>query len=141
MIELLIVIAILMILAAIAVPPAIRLLDNAAETAVVREMQTIHQVQLQYMTQYGGYAPALAQLGPASGGHSSAQAAGLIPASLASGEKDGYIFAMDLTPAGYAVRASPKFRPGERRHFYLDENGVVHQSRGQPATAESPELK
>jgi hypothetical protein len=66
----------------------------------------------------------------------------MIPASLASGGKDGYIFTLTLTATGYAVNARPRvFGSTGRRTFYLDQNGAVHQSWGEePATASSPEI-
>jgi len=55
----------------------------------------------------------------------------------------GYLFAMNSTPAGFAVNANPKvFGNSGRRTFYLDQDGIVHQNWGSdPASAESPEFK
>src|SRR6266481_4494093 len=101
LIELLIVIAIILIILAIAVPKLGSARMNASETVVIREIQTIHQAQTQYMSQFGKYATTLAELGPPASGGPGPQAADLIPASLASGEKGGYTFTMTQTPAGY----------------------------------------
>lgn len=116
---------------------------NAAEVIVAREMQTVHQAQLQYMSQFGTYAATLAQLGPAPGRAGTPQAAGLIPASLASGEKNGYLFTLAVTSGGFTVSAVPRvFGSTGRRTFYLDDDGVIHQNWGaEPATAASPKLK
>jgi type IV pilus assembly protein PilA len=83
----------------------------------------------------------LAELGPAPNGAEDPAAAGLIPAKLASGEKDGYLFTVTSTAGGYFVNAIPKsFGSTGRRTFYLDQNGVVHENWGRdPATGASPE--
>jgi type IV pilus assembly protein PilA len=142
-VELLIVIAILVILMAIAVPNFVEARHYAAETVVIREAQTIHQAQTQYLSQFGNYAASLAQLGPAPSLERGPAGANLIPASLASGEKDGYLFEMTATPAGFAVTAIPRvFGSTGRRTFYLDQDGVVHQNWGRDAaTSNSPEVK
>jgi type IV pilus assembly protein PilA len=125
------------------VPRMISARNNAAEVVVIREIQTIHQAQTQYVSQFGDYAATLAELGPPANGAVGPRAAYLIPASLASGEKDGYIFTMTTTATGYVVSANPKvFGTTGRRTFYLDQDGIVHQNWGQePATVNSPELK
>jgi prepilin-type N-terminal cleavage/methylation domain-containing protein len=142
-VELLIVLAVIAILLSIAVPMLKTALTNASETVVIREVQTIHQAQVQYHSQFGEYASTLAQLGPPENGISSPQAAKLIPASLLSGEKDGYRFSLTKTPAGFVANANPRvFGKDGRRTFYIDEDGIVHQNWGpEPATAQSPEIK
>ena len=143
LIELLIVIAIILIILAIAVPKLGSARMNATETVVIREIQTIHQGQTQYLSQFGKYATTLAELGPPASGGPGPQAADLIPASLASGEKDGYIFTMTATPQGYTVNANPKvYNSTGRRTFYSDQGMAIHQNWSQePANASSPELK
>ena len=66
-----------------------------------------------------------------------------MPASLASGEKNGYVFTMAKAASGYTVNADPKvFEHNGRRTFYIDQDGVVHQNWGsEPATVNSPEIK
>ncbi len=143
LIELLIVIAIILILLAIAVPKFSSARMNASETVVIREIQTIHQAQTQYMSQFGSYAPTLVALGPPTSGGPGPQAADLIPQSLASGDKDGYTFVMTATPAGYTVNANPKvYNSTGRRTFFSDQNQQIHQNWSQePATINSPEIK
>lgn len=89
LIELLVAIAIILIILAVAIPSVQSARLNAAETAVMREVQTIHQAQMQYLSQFGRYATNLGELGPPSQGDAGPQAASLIPRSLASGEKNG----------------------------------------------------
>jgi prepilin-type N-terminal cleavage/methylation domain-containing protein len=139
LVELLVVVTIIMIIVAIAVPNALRTKMSAAETAVIREMQTIHQAQLQYYSQYGKYAGTLAELGPKRNG----QGSGLIPGSLASGRKDGYIFTLSGGGDMFWVSAVPTtFDVTGSRTFFIDQSGIVHFNRGsEPATENSAELE
>jgi type IV pilus assembly protein PilA len=143
LIELLIVIAIILIILAIAVPRLSVAQMSAHEMAVAREIQTINTAQAQYMSQFGMFASTLAQLGPPTSGGPGPQAADLIPASLASGEKDGYVFTLAGTPQGYTINAVPKvFGTSGRRTFYADQNMILHQNwSAEPANASSPEIK
>jgi type IV pilus assembly protein PilA len=143
LIELLIVIAIILIILAIAVPKLGNARMNASEMAVIREMQTINTMQTQYMSQFGRFATTLAELGPPTSGTSGPSAADLIPGSLSSGDKDGYTFTLTGTPAGYSLTAVPKvFNTSGRRTFFSDQNMIIHQNwSSEPATASSPELK
>jgi len=142
LVELLIVVAIIVILLAVAVPNLLTARSNAAETVVIREIQTIHQAQIQYLSQFGKYASTLVELGPPANGAAGPAAANLIPRRLASGDKDGYLFTMIPTATGFAVNANPRvFGSTGRRTFYSDENGVVHQNWSrEPARADSPEI-
>ncbi len=110
---------------------------------MIREVQAIHQAQVQYLSQFGEFAATLAELGPPTNGVAGPHAAKLIPASLASGEKNGYLFTMVKAGGGFTVNANPKeFGRTGRRTFYIDQDGVVHQNWGsEPATANSPEIQ
>ena len=143
LIELLVVVAIIAVLLAIAIPIAKTAKLNATETVVAREMQTIHQAQMQYSSQFGVYAASLRELGPPAQGDPGPNAAKLIPRSLSSGEKDGYVFTLSKTPGGYTANAAPKiYGDTGRRTFYIDEDGTVHQNWGRtPAAADSPEFR
>ncbi len=143
LVELLVAVAIICIIIAIAFPNLKNVYRDANETAVKRQLQTIFAAQLQYQSQFGRYAATLAELGPPSGGPNGPSGAHLIPASLASGKKNGYVFTMTLRPEGFAVNANPaSFGAAGGRTFYIDENGVVHYNWGStPATAESPEIQ
>ena len=142
-VELLIVLAIIAVLLTVAIPMLMSAHTGASETVVIREMHTIHEAELQYYSQFGDYASDLMQLGPSANGAVGPQAAKLIPASLASGEKNGYVFTLARTPAGFTANARPKVYPKSgRRTFCIDEDGIMHQNWGtEPATAASPEMK
>ena len=68
LIELLIVVAIILIVAAIAIPNLIKSRQRANEAAAVSTLRTLHTSQAAYNASYGhiaGFAPTLATLGPA----------------------------------------------------------------------------
>jgi len=93
--ELLIVMSVILILMAVAIPNYMNMRSQANETAAMEELRTINSAEIQYQTNFpgNGFACGLTQLGgdPKSG-PPSAQAAQLIPADLASGYKSGYLF-------------------------------------------------
>lgn len=143
LIELLIVIAIILVILAVAVPKLGSAKMNANEMVVIREIQTVHQAQTQYMSQFGRFATTLAELGPPTSGGPGPQAADLIPNSLASGEKDGYLFTLTATPQGYTLNVNPKmYNSTGRRTFFSDQTMTIHQNwTAEPANASSQELK
>jgi prepilin-type N-terminal cleavage/methylation domain-containing protein len=144
LIELLIVVAIILILAAIAVPKLNQNRMYAQETAVIRMIGTIHTAQTQYYSQFGKYAVTMQELGPPqSGGAASPTAADLIPGDLASGKKSGYLFTVTGQPTGYVVNANPEaFGNTGRRTFYSDQTGVIRENWGaEPATVNSKEIR
>jgi type IV pilus assembly protein PilA len=143
LIELLIVIAIILVIAAIAVPQMNKQLMSAHETAAIQAIKTIHAVETQYYSQFGRYAASLAELGPPPSGAPSAAAAELISKDLAEGKKSGYIFTVQASPTGYSVTAVPEtFNNTGRRTFYSDQTLAIRQNWTQePANANSPEIK
>src|SRR5665213_824485 len=91
LIELLIVVTIILIISAIAIPNLVRNKIQANETAAVGAMRALTESSLLYSNSYGGFPHALSDLGPASGGTAaSSAAADLIDSVLASGIKGGY---------------------------------------------------
>jgi type IV pilus assembly protein PilA len=140
--ELLIVIAIILVIAAIAVPQMNKQLMSAHEMAAIRQITTIHQAETQYYSQFGNYATSLAQLGPPASGSPGPNAAEIIPKGLADGKASGYIFAVAGTPTGYAVTAIPEtYNSSGRRTFYSDQTLVIRNNWSQePANVSSPEI-
>jgi type IV pilus assembly protein PilA len=143
LIELLIVIAIILILAAIAVPKYNQVRMSGYETAAIQAIKTIHAVETQYYSQFGRYATSLTELGPPSGGQAGPQAADMISGDLATGIKGGYKFTLTGTPTGYTVTAVPvAYNNTGRRGFYSDQTMVIRNHWGpETPTAESPEIK
>jgi type IV pilus assembly protein PilA len=94
--ELLIVMSIMLIIMAFAVPQMLRVKKNANQTSAIQSLRTIGSAELSYNSSYpgNGFACPLATLGgdPKSGAPSP-QAAQLIdPTLAASGHKSGYVF-------------------------------------------------
>src|SRR5579864_7698750 len=88
LIELLIVVTIILIIAAIAIPNLMRSKIQANETAAVGALKTLSEGALLYSNTYGGFPHALADMGPASGGTNATSAsADLIDSVLAMGVK------------------------------------------------------
>lgn len=143
LIELLIVVAIILILAAIAAPKLNQNRMQAQETAAIREIQTIHTAQTQYYSQFGRYATTLAELGPPAGGAEGMSGANLIPGELAKGAHSGFKFTLTGGPAGYQIVAVPEtFGNTGRRTFFSDQSLVIRQNwSAEPAGPASPELK
>ncbi|HYM12623.1 MAG TPA: prepilin-type N-terminal cleavage/methylation domain-containing protein [Bryobacterales bacterium] len=144
LIELLIVIAIILIIAAIAMPKLTKARMFAYEMAGIRTLHTINTAQAQYFSTYGRYATTLTELGPPAGGAAStAAAADLISGDLALGTKSGYLFTMVGTPQGYTANANPQvYNTTGSRSFFTDETTVIREHLGnEPASKSDPEIK
>ena len=143
LIELLIVVAIILIIAAIAVPKIDKARMAAQEMAAVEQVKTIQAGEAMYYSQFGQFATKLEELGPPAGGPAGPSAADLIPGDLAKGIKTGYQFILIGGPAGYTVNANPvSFNSTGRRTFFSDQSHVIHENWGaEPATINSPEIK
>jgi type IV pilus assembly protein PilA len=145
LIELLIVVAIILILAAIAAPKLNQNRMLAQETAATREIQTINTAQTQYFSQFGRYATSLAELGPGGADNTAGEgpsAANLIPGELAKGAHSGYKFTMTGTPNGYTISAVPEvFGNTGRRTFFSDQSNVIREKwSNEPAGPTDAEL-
>jgi prepilin-type N-terminal cleavage/methylation domain-containing protein len=146
LIELLIVVTIILIIAAIAIPNLMRNKIQANETAAVETLRTITGSALLYSNSYGGFPHALSDLGPApSGTPASAASADLIDSVLASGVKSGYRFTYapgTTDPSGnvitYSITASP-VAPGSsgQRSFFTDLSGTIRSTSSGTADATS----
>ncbi len=136
LIELLIVVAIILIIAAIAIPNLLRARISANETSAVGSLRTLNTVFVQYNTNNPsvpgcancGFPPSLAILGPGA-----PPQADLIDLVLASGVKSGYTFvyapgAVDANGAviDYTLQANPQ-TPGTTgvRCFFTDQTAVI----------------
>jgi prepilin-type N-terminal cleavage/methylation domain-containing protein len=134
LIELLIVIAIILIIAAIAIPNLLRQRIQANEASAIYSLRTINIVEITYNSSYPsvGFACTLGALGPPPGTASaSSTAAGMIDSNLASGTKNGYTFTVACVGAGtptvnYQSTAAPA-SPGVtgQRYFCSDASGVI----------------
>ena len=143
LIELLIVIAIILIILAVAMPKLSKSRMYASEMAALQAIKTIHIAQTQYYSTYNKYAETLSALGPPTSGAPGPAAADLIQEDLASGEKQGYKFTLTAVPGGYVINANPvAFGTSGSRTFYSDQSMTIRQNFGQDAaTATSPMFK
>jgi len=140
--ELMIVVAIIFVILAIALPKVSGAKMQANELAAIRMIGTVHTTQTQYQSQFGKYAVTLQELGPPASGQASAAAADLLPGDLAKGKKSGYTFQMQGTPGGYTLTVVPEtYNSTGRRSFFSDQSMVIRENWGpEPATASSKEV-
>ena len=139
LIELLIVVAIILIIAAIAIPNLLRARIAANESAAVGALRTLNTAQISYNSTYPsvGFASTLGNLAGTSCTPPSSSGACLIDTALAGGTKSGYSFSItgvSGSPAGaYQMFASP-LAPNQTgiRYFCSFADGVV---RVNPTTA------
>jgi type IV pilus assembly protein PilA len=145
LIELLIVVAIILIIAAIAIPNLVRSKMSANEASAVASMRTINTSCVEYSTTYNvGFPAALANLGTS--GAASSASADLIDSVLAGSAKAGYIFTYTAGAAdgsgsvdAYTLTAVPSV-PGATgtRTFFTDQTNVIRSdSTGSGATVNS----
>jgi type IV pilus assembly protein PilA len=149
LIELLIVVAIILIIAAIAIPNLLRSKMAANEASAVGSIRTLNTASVEYSTEYGGYPASLAVLGPiASGGTASSGLADMIDSVLTTGIKSGYSFTWSAGASDangnkltYSITGQPT-SPGTtgQRYFYTDQSGVIRANQGAVATASSTPL-
>ena len=127
LIELLIVVVIIGIIAAIAIPNLLAARRSANEGSAISSLRTTHGAQMTFQATAGGgnYAASLAAL----------QTAGLVDAVLGSGTKSGYAFTMSNanagtgTPAVFAASCNPVTTTGitatGTRSFGIATEGVI----------------
>jgi type IV pilus assembly protein PilA len=140
LIELLIVVAIILIIAAIAIPNFMSAKMSAHEAAAVSSIHSINTAEISYSSANPliGYSVLLSDLGPAG--------AGYIDNVLAAGTKSGYIFtylqsAATVPSNAYTINADPITRGVTgQRSFYSDQLNVTHYNYTAPAASTDPQL-
>ncbi len=144
LIELLIVVAIILIIAAIAIPNLLRARIAANESSSVASLRTLNTAQVTYQSTFPtvGYAATIAALGPSAatgcvaGGPTSANAClidwVLSNATTAANSKSGYYFGIavvannGLNTAYTMGNAAATFNTTGVRGFCSNEDGVIH---------------
>jgi len=148
LVEVLVVIAVILIIAAIAIPRLLRSKMAANEAAAASALRSVCTVQVAYDVTYNqGYAPSLSALGPPPPGTMATPTNGdLIDPVLASGIRNGYSFVytpIDSSgsgkPSAFTINANP-LSPGQtgERYFYADQTNVIRWALGGPAGPSSP---
>jgi prepilin-type N-terminal cleavage/methylation domain-containing protein len=146
LIELLIVVAIILIIAAIAIPNLLRSRMAANEASAVGSIRSINTAAVTYSSTYPnvGYPASLAVLKPAAAAGSGAS--DLIDSVLAGGTKSGYQFLLTGgggTPStGYSVTGDPVSpNTSGTRGFYSDQSGVIRYASASGATSTDAPLQ
>ena len=149
LIELLIVVGIILVIAAIAIPELMSARMSANESAAVTNSRSIVTSELAYSMEYNvGFSTNLGQLG-GTGVIPSAANALLIDSVLAAGTKTGYQFIYVVTatnasgfPVGFSLNANPiVHNVTGRRYFYSDQVGVIYMNYNVPASPADPALQ
>jgi prepilin-type N-terminal cleavage/methylation domain-containing protein len=132
LIELLIVVAIILVIAAIAIPNYLRSRLIANESSAAESVRTINTAVITYSSVYPsvGFPPTLAALGGVNPCTATSTNACLLDTVLSAGSKSGYTFVFTgdgLTPSvTYAVTATPVSEGiSGTRQFCSDQTGVV----------------
>jgi prepilin-type N-terminal cleavage/methylation domain-containing protein len=153
LIELLIVVAIILIIAALAIPSLQRSRMAANESSAVASLRQLNNAEVTYaMTYNSGYTDGFNRLGPPAGGSlPDVNAADLVDpvlsgkvnASNTTMTKSGYVFT--YIPEGtsttfgliaaYAISADPTLRGGTgQRSFFTNEPLLIRANNSAPAT-------
>jgi prepilin-type N-terminal cleavage/methylation domain-containing protein len=149
LIELLIVVAIILIIAAIAIPNLLRARMQANESSAVSSIHAINTAQIAYSTLVPtiGFAPDLVSLGdggttPCPG---TSGASCYLDSTLASGTKAGYTFTYTQdtsnTPSvHYTVLADPMTRgvTGQRSYYSSESNVTRYNTTATATSSNSP---
>ncbi len=121
----------ILIIAAIAIPNLLRARIAANESSAVAAIHALNSAEVSYAYAYPkiGYTCNLRDLAGAGG---SSTGAGLIDNTLASGERNGYVFRVDgCSKDGYVVSAVPRVRRQTgNRTFCSKQDSVVRASEG-----------
>ena len=130
LIELLIVVVIIGIIAAIAIPNLLAARRSANEGSAVSALRTVHGAQFTYASTYGG--------SPTGGNYAAFTdlgAQGLVDSTLAAGAKSGYLFtgaavaSTAAVPATFFASANPQTTGGVTatgtRRFGIATDGVL----------------
>lgn len=151
LIELLIVVAIILIIAAIAIPNLLKSRMAANESSAVGSLRTMNTALVTYASTYSatGFPASLAAM--ASG--NTCSTAGLLDSTMAADTfiKSGYSFAYTLATSGgvcgasppggdYTITADPQVQDKTGiRHFFTDSSAVIRQNPTQQAgSADAP---
>jgi type IV pilus assembly protein PilA len=152
LIELLVVVSIILIVAAIAIPNLLRSRSAANEASAVASVRSINTSQVVYQFSFGqGFAASLAAL--SDGGvpancvpptPPAANSSCLLDSMLASGTKNGYKFTYAPATSGnsvstYTVNADPIASAGSgQRHFFSDQTLAIRFNATIAATSADP---
>jgi hypothetical protein len=119
----------------------------AHEDAIVTALRSLADAIRTYRNAFGKLPESLAELGPAPPNQVSPEQASLIPAGLATGKQDGYVFRYRIAPDAngndndFELAATPaSYGKLGWRSFFMDIEGKIHgdDKHGAVATYEDP---
>jgi type IV pilus assembly protein PilA len=133
LIELLLVVSVILIISAIAVPSYLRSRERANEASAIASLRLINTAAVTYSVTYPnlGYPDQLLTLGGVNPCVATPVQACLVDQVLAQGTKGGYAFAWtgdDLVPSvSYSITATPQAVGSTgQRMFCTNQSGVIH---------------
>jgi len=133
LIELLIVVAVILIIAAIAVPSFLRSRLRANEASAVASLRVINTAAITYSMTYSanGFPALLTNLGGATPCVASSVTACLIDDNLAQGAKSGYSFVWtgdgNVPSVAFSITGTPQIIGASGQRMYCtDQSGVIH---------------
>ena len=131
LIEMLIVVVIIGVIMALAVPGLQRARRYAQSGSAIQSLRTITTAENLYERRYKVYA-SLADLAPE----------GTIDTNLGSGSKSGYSFSITLPVDAkrFGSNADPVADGASGVHFFVDDTAVIRYNEGVPADATSPPI-
>ena len=133
LIELLIVVALLGIISAIAIPYLVAAQQAARAASAVSSLRIIHSSEASYRVVRGVYGDLAALRSSGS----------IADPSVAAGQKNLYQFTITVgadPTRNYTAIATPLYKPTVYHHYFVDDSGVLRSSIGSPATVASPAL-
>ena len=131
LVELLIVVCIIGLIAAIAVPNLVRARESADSASAVSSVRTLITAENLYYNSTSNYAT-LTELMPT----------GTLDTDLGSGSKSDYGFVLTVdsstVPASFICTADPLVDSPNLPHYFTDQTAVIRVAQGVPATSISP---
>ncbi len=144
LIELLIVVAVILIIAAIAIPNLLKAKQASNETGAAANLKTMHTGLVGYSEQCHsqGFPATLAAAGPGDGSCTGGSQHLDATLGVAAPAKQGYNYtyapgaaASNGAVDSYTLNADPWSTNSGRKHFFVDATGVIHYNDTAPATA------
>jgi type IV pilus assembly protein PilE len=131
LIELMIVVAIISIIAAIAIPSLLKAKISGNEASAQASLRTVSTVSEQHRNRFNSYPADLTAL----------QSNGYVDSTLGAGSKSGYTFVLAGLTTTWTCTASPTTASDGDRYFFVDESGVIRWADGAAATVTSPPIQ
>lgn len=134
LVELLIVVAVIGIIAAIAIPSLIQAQKRAKEASAVACLRAYTSAQYSFNATKGGYKRYGTQAELALGY--------MDPVFLTTGIRNNYVFTFTLAGdlSGFSCNADPQAVTPDTYHYFTDTTGILRSNQGAPASASSQPL-